>query len=117
MYSGEVQYGGRVTDDYDKRLLNTFATVWFHEQMFSKAFCFFTGYSIPHFKSTKEVSISESSHIFCVLLLLSTQLFSMFGIVVKMFQLICDFLRFTSFKKWENRVYIIFNGINPCQHH
>ncbi|XP_072356695.1 dynein axonemal heavy chain 8-like [Scyliorhinus torazame] len=44
---GEVQYGGRVTDDYDKRLLNCFCKVWFSEKMFEAKFNFYTDYIIP----------------------------------------------------------------------
>ncbi|XP_036143732.1 dynein heavy chain 8, axonemal [Monomorium pharaonis] len=48
---GEVQYGGRVTDDYDKRLLNTFAKVWFTEALFAEErFVFYKNYPLLIYK-------------------------------------------------------------------
>lgn len=54
---GEVQYGGRVTDDYDKRLLNTFAKVWFSDRMFDDEFAFYNGpqpYRIMKYKMQED---------------------------------------------------------------
>ncbi|XP_044272703.1 dynein axonemal heavy chain 8 [Tribolium madens] len=51
---GEVHYGGRVTDDFDKRLLNTFCKVWFHDEMFHDDFMFYEGYKIVRFKNVSE---------------------------------------------------------------
>ncbi|XP_075145766.1 dynein axonemal heavy chain 1 [Haematobia irritans] len=48
---GEVQYGGRVTDDFDKRLLTTFTAVWFCEGLLNPSFEFHKGYKVPNTKS------------------------------------------------------------------
>lgn len=51
---GEVQYGGRVTDDYDKRLLNTFARFYFNNKMFEEGTEFYQGYKIMTYKNIEE---------------------------------------------------------------
>ena len=44
---GEAQYGGRVTDDFDKRLLCTFTQLWFSERLFQPGFEFYRDYGLP----------------------------------------------------------------------
>ncbi|XP_068088806.1 dynein axonemal heavy chain 8 [Hyperolius riggenbachi] len=51
---GEVQYGGRVTDEYDKRFLNCLTRAWFNEKMFDPSFSFYTGYKIPQCKTVEQ---------------------------------------------------------------
>lgn len=47
MYLFQFRYGGRVTDDFDKRLLVTFTNVWFNESLLSQSFEFHKGYRVP----------------------------------------------------------------------
>ncbi|XP_018048480.1 PREDICTED: dynein heavy chain 8, axonemal [Atta colombica] len=51
---GEVQYGGRITDDYDKRLLNTFAKLWFTEALFAEDFVFYKSYPLLVLKQVSD---------------------------------------------------------------
>ncbi|KAI8924469.1 dynein heavy chain and region D6 of dynein motor-domain-containing protein, partial [Entophlyctis helioformis] len=54
----EVHYGGRVTDDFDRRLLQTYGKVWFGDHMFLDTFNFYKGYVIPHLKTIEEYRAS-----------------------------------------------------------
>ncbi|XP_040286209.1 dynein heavy chain 8, axonemal [Bufo bufo] len=51
---GEVLYGGHITDEYDKRLLNCFAKVWLDEKIFDPTYGFYTGYEIPRCKTVDQ---------------------------------------------------------------
>ncbi|KAJ3339608.1 Dynein heavy chain 5, axonemal, partial [Kappamyces sp. JEL0680] len=57
----EVHYGGRVTDDYDRRLLATYGKVWFGDHMFLDTFNFYKGYVIPNLKTVEEYRLSIES--------------------------------------------------------
>ncbi|KER25686.1 hypothetical protein T265_14170, partial [Opisthorchis viverrini] len=50
----EIQYGGRVTDDFDLRLLITITRTYFQERMFAPEFELTTNYPIPRFSSPNE---------------------------------------------------------------
>nr|CAH8868556.1 unnamed protein product [Trichobilharzia regenti] len=51
---GEIQYGGRVTDDFDNRLLNTYCKLWFNEGLFNPDFKFAQCYTIPRVQKINE---------------------------------------------------------------
>eukprot|EP00698_Gefionella_okellyi_P008566 TRINITY_DN2129_c0_g2_i1.p1 TRINITY_DN2129_c0_g2~~TRINITY_DN2129_c0_g2_i1.p1 ORF type:complete len:4490 (+),score=1324.74 TRINITY_DN2129_c0_g2_i1:457-13926(+) len=47
----EVQYGGRITDDYDKRLLVTYGNTWLDNPLFNSGFEFYQNYTVPEGKN------------------------------------------------------------------
>lgn len=55
---GEVHYGGRVTDDFDKRLLVTFCKYWFNDGMMNEAFQFSDGYVLPPKAANMEATLA-----------------------------------------------------------
>jgi len=43
----EVQYGGKITDDWDRRLFNTYGQKWLTSRILGAEFEFYQGYKIP----------------------------------------------------------------------
>jgi len=51
----EVLYGGRVTDDMDRRLLNVYANQYFNEKVISEEKYLLSDPSLPHYAIPDEV--------------------------------------------------------------
>jgi len=50
----EIQYGGKITDDFDRRLLKCFCSLWFSEKMEKPEFQFYPSYGVPKCKTQEE---------------------------------------------------------------
>ncbi|TPP62553.1 Dynein heavy chain 5 [Fasciola gigantica] len=50
----EIQYGGRITDNFDLRLLHTFTRVFFHESMFAPDFELATNYRVARLPTVSQ---------------------------------------------------------------
>lgn len=50
----EVQYGGRITDDMDRRLFNTYGDAFLTPKIFDPAFEFFPGYKVLKFPAIEQ---------------------------------------------------------------
>lgn len=63
---GSVQYGGRITDDFDQRLLDTYCDKWINKKVFNPDFEFFKGYGVPLKNKVEEYRkyISENLPLF-----------------------------------------------------
>ncbi|XP_071995855.1 dynein axonemal heavy chain 8 isoform X2 [Engystomops pustulosus] len=57
----EVQYGGRITEVYDKRLLSCISKLWLSEKIFHPDFCFYCGYKIPQCRTVEQCVDSTQS--------------------------------------------------------
>ena len=53
----EIQYGGKITDDFDRRLLKCFCSRWFSENMERPDFQFYPNYRVPGCKTQEEYFI------------------------------------------------------------
>ena len=43
----EIQYGGKITDDYDRRTMVTYAEKFFNQAVMEPNYCFLKGYTVP----------------------------------------------------------------------